>query len=90
MSPRVRRLIDFLFPVFMPIFLGVSFAELLFVWLPPDEAGRKLCDSAVAELVNANDQVSLDRAEFVIRWENCGISRRISNLTASDGTPSAR
>jgi hypothetical protein len=78
--PMSPRLIDFLFPLFMPIFIGISLYALLFAWWPTDDAGRKLCDSAVAELVKANDQLSLDRAEFVIKRENCGISRRVTNL----------
>ena len=43
-------------------------------------AARRVCDSAVSELVNARDPISLDRAEFVIKREDCGMARRMDQL----------
>jgi hypothetical protein len=52
---------------------------IFILWAPGP--GSKLCDSAVAELVAAHDQLSLDRAKFVIDHERCGIGKRTDRVS---------
>jgi hypothetical protein len=38
---------------------------------------ERLCDQAVNTLLTTKDLVDLERAMFLVRWYNCGISRRL-------------
>jgi hypothetical protein len=38
---------------------------------------ERLCDQAVNTLLTTKDLVDLERAKFLVRWYNCGISRRL-------------
>ncbi len=61
--------------------ISMFVASLVILFGPPlDAPGVKLCDSAVAELAAAQDQVDLDRAKFVIQQESCTLSDRLDTL----------
>jgi len=54
-----------------------------YILLRPTPAELRLCDSAVAALIGAQDQVSLDRAKFIINRENCGIAKRTDRASSA-------
>jgi hypothetical protein len=53
------------------------------VVIGPTPAELRLCDSAVTALVAAQDQLSLDRAKFVIERERCGIAKRTDRVSST-------
>jgi hypothetical protein len=66
-----------------PFVLMAASLILDFVVLWPTPAELRLCDSAVTALVEAQDQLSLDRAKFVIDREHCGIAKRTDRVSST-------
>ena len=83
LNPRTVSFVNSWGPLLLPMSVVVAIAATSF--LRPADIGRNnVCDAAASELMNATNRLALDRAEFVIKWENCDLSSRVTGFGVAE------